>query len=193
MLQPGSLVSRLLAVTLLFSAVMLGYRLAILPYWRLHQSNLEEIDRTERLLERYGSIIKGMPEFEEQLATLRDVEEQVGTYVPAGGDDPLSEEPWAGIIALIEKSGGELLGSDTMEAPAAEDDASTPVDRTGLHLEFRITMAGLAATLYDIEIVEPRLMIRQLHVLSPEATIGDGEPRIDVRLDVFGHSQPAGS
>ncbi len=36
-------------------------------------------------------------------------------------------------------------------------------------------------------------MIGQLHILSPDTMIGDDEPRLDVSLDVFGHSRPADS
>ena len=93
---------------------------------------------------------------------------------------------------MVEGAGGELRSTQILAASAVEVDAK--IRRTALRVQFVVTIAGLAETLYELETGQPYLLIDELTVReqrtrSRRRNEPESETQLDVSLELSGYLQ----
>ena len=96
---------------------------------------------------------------------------------------------------MVEGAGGELRSTQILPAVAIEGDAG--IRRAALRVQFAVTIAGLAETLYELESGQPYLLIDQLSVREQRTRRRrrdepETEASLDISLELSGylHAEP---
>lgn len=190
MLRPGSFLSRFSALALLIVLLLAAYQFVVQPLIDRYRDNQETIARSHDILQRYQALADEYPALAERLATLDEEKEESFAGYFDGPSDALAAAQLQNLAAeIIETADGEIRSTQILPVTEVESDPS--VRRTGVKLRFGTTIDGLASALYDLETVEPHLIIDQL-IISTERSRRfndetDQDAKLDVRLDLFGY------
>lgn len=196
MLQPGSLVSRTLAVVLLGAALLAAYRLVLAPLLAAYQEGERGIEQSTALLQRYR-VLAGQREWlAGQLAEQQERAATATGYLQGPSDALAAAQLQDRVKSVVEAAGGELRSTQILPAKPAE--GGVGVRRTTLRIQFVVTIEGLATTLYELETGQPYLLIddvslREQRVRRRRRNEPETEPRLDVSLELFGYLREDGS
>lgn len=189
MLQPGSLLSRTLAVLLLGLVVFAGYRLIVVSVIAAWQNGERAIVESQALLQRYRALAEQRSFLAESLA---EQEQQAATadgYLAGPSAALAAAQLQDRVKTVVESAGGELLSAQVL--PAAQVEGNPRVHRAALKVQFAVTIDGLATTLYELETGQPYLIVNALSIRQqPMRQLGDEpqpQPWLDVRLELFGY------
>jgi general secretion pathway protein M len=198
MLQPGSLISRMLALTLLVAALLGSYVLVVVPLLTSYEENAEAIERAESLLQRQQALAAQQPQLVERLEEERAQAEAVSGYLDGPSDALAAAQLQDRVKEVVEASGGELRSTRIL--PAEDVDASPGTRRTSLRVQLIVNIEGLAEILYGLEAGEPYVLIDELMVRTQrerrrrrrnETQVADHEPLLDVSLELSGFVREA--
>ena len=190
MLQPGSLLSRTLAVVLLGVALLGGWRLVAAPLLAAHQENERGIEDAQALLQRYRALAEQRPALAERLAEQEERAAAAAGYLEGPSDALAAAQLQDRVKSVVESAGGELRTTQILPAETLEDQLG--FRRTTIRVQIVVGIEGLAATLYELETGLPYLLIdditvRQERVRRRRRGEDAQEPVLDVSLELFGY------
>jgi general secretion pathway protein M len=196
MLQPGSLLSRTLAIALLAVALLGGYRLIVAPLLTAYQEGGSSIEQAKTLLQRYRALAEQRPQLAKRLAEQQERAAAAAGYLEGPSDALAAAQLQDRVKSVVETAGGELRSTQILPAQSIEGDLG--FRRTAVRVQIIVTIEGLAATLYELETGQPYLLIddvtvRQERVRRRRRSAPESEPMLDVNLELFGYlrTEPA--
>jgi hypothetical protein len=193
MLQPGTWVSRTLALAILALALLAGYRLVAAPLLERHAANDRRILQMSDLLQRYRDLEATRPALAERLAEIEERDEAAGGYWVGESDVQTAAELQDRASEAVEAFGGDVISLQSLDPVPVEE--GLPIRRSLLKMRLATSVDGLAGAVHDLETTVPYLFIDQL-IVTPQRsrqyinnrTEGtDSQDNLDVRLDVFGY------
>jgi general secretion pathway protein M len=189
MLQPGSLLSRTLAVVLLGIALLGAYRLIIAPLVIAYRDGQSRIEQAKELLQRYEALAEQRSLLADRLAEQQERAASAAGYLTGPSDALAAAELQDRVKSVVEGAGGELRSTQIL--PAEELEADLDFRRTTLRVHFVVTIEGLEETLYELETGQPYLIIDDVTVRQERArrrrSQPRDQPRLDVSLELFGY------
>jgi general secretion pathway protein M len=189
MLQPGSLLSRTLAVVLLGIVLLGAYRLVIAPLVTTYRDGQSRIEQAKELLQRYEALAEQRSLLAERLAEEQERAASAAGYLTGPSDALAAAELQDRVKSVVEGAGGELRSTQIL--PAEELEADLGFRRTALRVHFVVTIDGLEETLYELETGQPYLIIDEVTVRQERARRRRSEPQaqpmLDVSLELFGY------
>jgi general secretion pathway protein M len=189
MLQPGSLLSRTLAVVLLGIALLGAYRLIIAPLVIAYRDGQSRIAQAKELLQRYEALAEQRSLLADRLAEQQERAASAAGYLTGPSDALAAAELQDRVKSVVEGAGGELRSTQIL--PAEELEADLDFRRTTLRVHFVVTIEGLEETLYELETGQPYLIIDDVTVRQERArrrrSQPRDQPRLDVSLELFGY------
>jgi general secretion pathway protein M len=196
MLQPGSLLSRMLALGLLAAALLGSYLLVVVPLLSTYQNSAAAIEQAENLLQRQQALAAQQPQLIERLEEEREQADAVVGYLQGPSDALAAAQLQDRVKAVVEASGGELRSTRIL--PAESIEASPGTRRTALRVQIIVSTEGLAEILYDLEAGQPYVLIDELSVRSQHErrrrrnqSDADGDTMLDVSLELSGFVREA--
>ena len=192
MLRQGSWISRLAAFGILALVLLAGHQFLVSPLMARFSENEQQILQKSKLLEHYRALAHAEPALAERIAAAQRRDDGVGGYWEGGSDVQTAAKLQDRVSESVETHGGDVISVETIAAGDA--DATGGVRETRLRARISVTQGGLASILHDLESATPYMFIDRLAVTSNRswrktvrAEAGEQEPRLDVRLDVFGY------
>ena len=189
MLQPGSLLSRTLAVVLLGIALLGAYRLVIAPLVTAYRDGQSRIEQAKELLQRYEALAEQRSLLADRLAEEQERAASAAGYLTGPSDALAAAELQDRVKSVVEGASGELRSTQIL--PAEELEADLGFRRTTLRVHFVVTIDGLEETLYELETGQPYLIIDEVTVRQERARRRRSEPQaqpmLDVSLELFGY------
>jgi general secretion pathway protein M len=182
MLQPGSLLSRALALVLLAAAVSGGYLLVVVPVLAAYRDTADAIEQAESLLQRQRALAAQRPLLIARIEEEKEQADAMAGYLLGPSDALAAAQLQDRLKAVVEAAGGELRSTRILPAEAVE--ASPGTRRTALQVQMVVTIDGLAAILYGLEAGQPYVLIDELLVRNQHERRRRGEPEAEPRLDV---------
>jgi general secretion pathway protein M len=192
MLQPGSLLSRTLAIVLLGMALLGAARLVVAPLLAAYRDAAEEIEQAEFLLQRYRALAEQRPAMAERLAEQQELVASAAGYLQGPSDALAAAQLQDRVKTVVEGAGGELRSTQILTAQPVEIDAR--IRRAALRVQFVVTIEGLAQTLYELESGQPyllidELLVREQRTRSRRRNEPEPETLLDVSLELSGYIQ----
>ena len=181
MLQPGSLLSRALALGLLGAVLIGAYVLVIAPVIGLYRETDDAIETAETLLQRHRALAAQRSELSARLDEEKDQAAAVAGYLE-GSDALAAAQLQDRVKGVVEAAGGELRSTQILPAEAV--DASPGTRRATLRVQMVVAIDGLAEILYDLESGQPYVLIDELAVRSQRERRWGGVPEAPTLLDV---------
>jgi general secretion pathway protein M len=193
MMTPAmTVVSRLMALSLLAALIGSFGLLVVQPLWLEYRNNGEAIRESSQLLARYQALAGDRSSLESQLNGLRERQAQEG-YVLTGSTDALAAaELQDRVKSVIAESGGSVRSIQIL--PSADDGKFR---RIAIRLQMTTTTAAFFDVAYALETTMPLLFLDNVDVQSRVARVAAGkpapEPVLSVTLDLYGYRQPDGT
>jgi general secretion pathway protein M len=190
MLQPGSALSRTLAVVLLGLALLGAHRLIVAPLVIAYRDGEASIEQSKELLQRYEALAEQRSLLADHLAEQQERAASVAGYLTGPSDALAAAQLQDRVKTVVEAAGGELRSTQILPAEQLEGDLG--FRRTTLRVHFVVTIEGLEKTLYEIETGQPYMIIddvtvRRERVRRRRRNDPEREPMLDVSLDLFGY------
>jgi general secretion pathway protein M len=189
MLQPGSVLSRTLAVALLGIALLGAYRLIIAPLLVAYRDGEARIEQAKELLQRYEALAQQRSLLADRLAEQQERAASAAGYLQGPSDALAAAQLQDRVKSVIETAGGELRSTQILPAEPLEADLG--VRRTTLRVHFVVTIEGLETTLYELETGQPYLIIDEVTVRQERVRRRRNEPgehpMLDVSFELFGY------
>jgi general secretion pathway protein M len=194
MLQPGSLLSRLLALGLLAVALIASYLLVVVPLLATYEDNAAAIERAETLLQRQQALAALQPQLVARLEEERAQADAVAGYLEGPSDALAAAQLQDRVKEVVETAGGELRSTRILPAESIESSPGTR--RTALRVQMIVSIESLAEILYELEAGQPYVLIDELSVRSQRERRrsrrqDDGDPKLDVSLELSGFVREA--
>src|SRR5688572_19195730 len=108
MLQPGSLLSRTLAVVLLGIALLGAYRLVIAPLVTAYRDGQSRIEQAKELLQRYEALAEQRSLLADRLAEEQERAASAAGYLTGPSDALAAAELQDRVKSVVEGASGEL-------------------------------------------------------------------------------------
>lgn len=194
LLRRGSLLSRILALALLAAAPLLAWTFVVEPVVAAYRDADEAIVQTQRLLLGYRERAEQRPRLAELVAEAEARAADVTGYLEAVDEALAAAELQDRVKVVIEGAGGALRSAQSLRVEAVED--SPGVRRAGLQVRFIADIESLASILYELETGEPYLFVDALSIREPRRQRRrrdepEGQPQLDVVLDLYGYMRKA--
>ena len=197
MLQPGSLLSRLLALGLLAALLIGSYVLVVVPLLGTYEDNAAAIEQAETILRRQQALAAQQPQLIERLEEAKAQADAAAGYLQGPSDALAAAQLQDRVKEVVEASGGELRSTRIL--PAEDVDASPGTRRTALRVQMMVSIEGLAEILYGLESGQPYVLIDELTVRSQRErrqrrrnqTTTESDPMLDVNLELSGFVREA--
>jgi general secretion pathway protein M len=195
MLQPGSVLSRTLAVALLCIALLGAYRLVAAPLVVAYREGETSIEHAKSLLQRYETLAEQRSLLADRLAEQQQRAGSAAGYLTASSDALAAAQLQVRVKSVVEGAGGELRSTQIL--PARPLEGGLGFRRAALRVHFVVTIEGLRTTLYELETGQPYLIIDHATVrqerVDRRRNDPEQEPILDVNLELFAYmrQQPA--
>jgi general secretion pathway protein M len=188
MLEPGSVLSRTLAVLLLGVALLGAYRLILAPLVGAYSDGEARIEEAKELLQRYEALAQQRSMLAERLEEQERAASAAG-YLLGPSDGLAAAQLLDRVKSVVEAAGGELRSRQILPGEPFEDGPG--FRRTTLRVHFVVTIDGLQAILHELEAGQPYLIIddatiRQEPVRRPQSE-PPGPSMLEVNLELFGY------
>ena len=189
MLQPGSVLSRTLALTLLGVALLGAQSLIIAPVLSAYRDGEARIEQAKELLQRYEALGQQRSLLTDRLAEQQERAASAAGYLQGPSDALAAAQLQDRVKSVVETAGGQLRSTQIL--PAEQLEAELGVRRTRLRVHFVVTIEGLEETLYELETGQPYLIIDDVTVRQERVrrrrSEAPGQPMLDVSLELFGY------
>lgn len=181
----GRLVSKVAALALLAGVAALCYALVVAPVERHVATLVERIEREQALLARLGDGLPATATTEPDEASRREAER----LFLAGQSDAVMAARLEAILRTAARDAPEIRTTSTRTLAPREVESLRLV---GLEARFSASLASLQQLLLALDSVRPVVLVQTLQV-SPATGPGadSGEPRLDVRIEVYGAARRA--
>jgi general secretion pathway protein M len=190
MLQPGSALSRTLAVVFLGITLLGAYRLIFAPLVLAYRDGETRIEQSKQLLQRFEGLAQQRSLLADRLAEQEERAASAAGYLTGPSDALAAAQLQDRVKSVVEGAGGELRSTQILPAEQLEGDLG--FRRATLRVHFVVTIEGLEETLYELEARQPYLIIddvtvRQERVRRRRRDDPEREPILDVSLELFGY------
>jgi general secretion pathway protein M len=193
MLQPRSLLSRALALTLLGSVLVGAYVLVIAPVIELYRTTDDAIESAETLLQRHRALAAQQSELSARLDEEKEQAAAIAGYLEGPSDALAAAQLQDRVKGVVEAAGGELRSTQILPAEAVDGGPGTR--RATLRVQMVVAIDGLAEILYDLESGQPYVLIDEVAVRGQRTRRlgGDSEaaPLLDISLQLSGFVRAA--
>lgn len=187
---------RWLALAILVGVLLLGYAVAVHPWWTAPMLGLGE--RIEGLQERDLRVrmeLAQSPRVEERLQQVQEM----AARVPGFMDERSTELATAALVArletaVLEASPGNRSCAIRNRSPMT-DPRPARFRRAVVQVRLHCGNPELAAVLYSLESGSPRLFVDNLNVLAPRlapgrVAVSQQGAGLDATFDLYGYLQP---
>ena len=164
MVQPGSLLSRALALTLLGSILVGAYVLVIAPVVEVYRTTDDAIEIAEALLQRHWALAAQRSELSARLEEEKEQAAAIAGYLEGSSDALAAAQLQDRVKGVVETAVGELRSTQILPAEAVGTKPGTR--RATLRIQMVVAIDGLAEILYDLESGQPYVLIDELAVRS---------------------------
>jgi hypothetical protein len=189
MLQPGSVLSRTLAVLLLGIALLGAYRLILAPLVVAYRDGEARIEEAKQLLQRYEALAQQRSMLADRLAEQQERAASAAGYLQGPSNALAAAQLQDRVESVVEAAGGELRSTQILPAERFQDGLA--FRRTALRVHFVVTIDGLQATLHELEAGQPYLIIDDVTVRQERVRRRRSEPlrpsMLEVNLELFGY------
>ena len=120
MLQPGSVLSRTLAVALLGIAVLGAYRLIVAPLLTAYRDGEARIEQAKDLLQRYEALAQQRSLLTRPLAEQQERAASAAGYLQGPSDALAAAQLQDRVKSVVEAAGGELRSTQILPAEQLE-------------------------------------------------------------------------
>ena len=195
MLQPGSVLSRTLAIAILGIVLLGAYRLIATPLVIAYLDGEARIEQAKELLQRYEALAEQRSLLADRLAKQEERAGSAAGYLTGPSDALAAAQLQDRVKSVVEGAGGELRSTQILPAEALEGDLG--FRRATLRVRFVVTIEGLKTTLYELETGQPYLIIDDVTIRQERVRRRGNDPEraptLDVSLELFGYlrEQPA--
>jgi general secretion pathway protein M len=195
MLQPGSVLSRTLAIVLLCIALLGAYRLVAAPLMIAYREGETSIEQAKELLQRYQALAEQRSLLADRLAKQQERAGSAAGYLKGPSDALAAAQLQVRVKSVVGGAGGELRSTQIL--PASPLEGGLGFRRAALRVHFVVTIEGLRTTLYELETGQPYLIIDDVTIRQERVRRRRNEPEqepiLDVSLELFGYlrEQPA--
>lgn len=190
LLRRGSLPSRILALALLAALPLVAWTFVIEPVVAAYRDADAVIAQTQRLLRGYRERAEQRPQLAELVAEEEARAADATGYLEAVADALAAAELQDRVKVVIEGAGGALRSAQSLRVEAV--DSIPGVRRARLQVRFIADIETLASVLYELETGEPYLFVDALSIREPRrqrrrTDEPEGQPQLDIVLDVYGY------
>jgi general secretion pathway protein M len=189
MLQPGSVLSRTLALALLGIALLGAYRFILAPLLTAYRDGEVRIEQAKDLLQRYEALAQQRSLLTDRLAEQQERAASAAGYLQGPSDALAAAQLQDRVKSVVEGAGGELRSTQIL--PAEQLDADLGFRRTTVRIHFVGTIEGLEETLFELETGQPYLIIDEVTVRQERVrrrrSEPEAQPMLDVSLELFGY------
>lgn len=179
--------SRLAALALLLAALALPYAVIVAPLLSAHAAREDEFAALETQIARLAALAAmadALASQRDELAARRD---SAGLLLE-GGSDALAAAALQNLLkAAVAGADGELRSTQALTAVEHQG-----FRRIAARAVLVTDSAGLRALLHAVDSARPPLTVAALEVRGLARSHTDEAPRLDVRIDVFGHAGGGG-
>lgn len=191
MIRPGTLGSRLLALTLLAAVVIATAVLVVSPlvgHWtRVHAERAEAM----ALAARFRAVAETRESRAAQLAALSEGMSAAGLYLEAESRALAGARMQEMLTEMAERHGGEIRSIRVVQG--AEEDREA--GRVALDVAMRGQWSELFPILHALETGEPQFFIRSLSISARQQrgtrrSDDGGTPLIQLGFEIYGHLPP---
>jgi general secretion pathway protein M len=182
MLQPGSPLSRALALVLLAATLAGGYFLVVVPVRDAYRETADALERAETLLQSQRALAAQRPLLVARIEEEKERADAMAGYLQGPSDALAAAQLQDRLKAVVEAAGGELRSTRILPAEAVEAGPGTRL--TALQVQMVVTIDGLAEILYGLEAGQPYVLIEELTIRNQGERRRRGEPEDEPRLDV---------
>ncbi|MEM7569575.1 MAG: type II secretion system protein GspM [Pseudomonadota bacterium] len=183
-LEPGTLLSRLLAVLLLLGVLFLIAAILILPFGGALRDTSIQIARDTEVLKRYASELTQLKTLEATDGAAPDKEEISYTF------DGRSEAIAASKVQQAVRSAFQAVNAPLERLQFLPSQSFEGAEKLALRIETRLDLKALQEALYRLEKSAPSLFIEALEVRRKTRPNRNDEPSEDrdlvAKLTVFG-------
>jgi hypothetical protein len=165
------------------------WSLIVSPIASSLSSDRQRLSFSQLRLQRYREIIKSEPSLRARLARLKAADSGPARFFQGSDTTLLSTELQQSVQGIIAAAGTEVGSSQSVAVRQEEG-----FFRLGLQLTLTTSAAGLYRVLYGLETASPMLFIDRLTVTVPESgvpysTVSDGQPGLNVALELAAYAQ----
>jgi general secretion pathway protein M len=189
MLQPGSVLSRTLAVALLGIVLLGAYRLIVAPLLSAYRDGEARIEQAKDLLQRYEALAQQRSLLTDRLAEQQELAASAAGYLQGPSDALAAAQLQDRVKSVVEAAGGELRSTQILPAEQLEEDLG--FRRATLRIHFVGTIEGLEETLFELETGQPYLIIDDVTIRQERVrrrrSEPEAQPMLDVSLELFGY------
>jgi general secretion pathway protein M len=189
MLQPGSVLSRTLAIVLLGIALIGLYQLIFAPLVIAYRDAETSIEQSKELLQRYQALAEQHSQLADRLAKQQERAASAAGYLTGPSDALAAAQLQDRVKSVVEAAGGELRSTQILPATRLEGDLG--FRRTTLRVQLVVTVEGLETTLYELETGQPYLIIDGITVrqerIRRRRNDAEKEPMLNVSFELFGY------
>lgn len=189
------LISRALALAILFALAWSGYAYVYVPLEARYRLNQETIDRDERLEARFVRLGNSREALEAELAAVQSRLAAAGLYLTAESDALASAELQNRAKAAVEANGAILSSTQTLPA---KDEGN--YRRIGIRVQMTTLMEPLQRILHELESTRPYLFVDNLDLrrrVKRSRADGKDEPEpespLTARFDLYGYLRSGGA
>ena len=192
LLRRGSLPSRILALALLTAVPLVAWTFVIEPVVAAYRDADAALAQTQRLLRGYRERAEQRPQLAELVAEEEARAADATGYLEAVADALAAAELQDRVKVVIEGAGGALRSAQSLRVETV--DGIPGVRRARLQVRFIADIESLVSILYELETGEPYLFVDALSLREPRrqrrrTDEPEGQPQLDVVLDVYGYTR----
>lgn len=188
MLQPGSLLTRTLAVLILGVAMLGAYRLIFAPLVTAYQDGETSMEQSKELLQRYQALAQQRSLLADRLTAQQERAASAAGYLQGPSHALAAAQLQDRVKSVVEAAGGRLRSTQTLPPERVD---SLVFRRIKLRVRCVVTIEGLEAILYELETGQPYLIIRDIKLRQEQVRGRRNEtqmqPNLDVGLELFGY------
>ena len=182
--------SRVLAILLLFVALVVGFAIPLAPFVLMHQHYNAAIDATQGKLELYRRVAAQAPELQKALEALK-AKDGRRFFLKNTAPNLAGAELQDLLRAAIENNGGRIT---TIQSTSRDDGRFRQI---GVNVQLFVNTPNLQKILYAIETQQPYLMVENMTIRPLNAFRGFKpapgiEPEVSLQLDVVGFAYAEG-
>lgn len=180
-------VRRLIAVALLVVAVILPWRLVVVPLMEIFDSYSEQMATQTDMLERYRRLADSRDRLRAHLQQLQAAPASQEGYLAGESETLVAAELQKVVRSIVERGGGRVESTQILPVTSEGE-----FQRITLRVRMSADTDGLFHVFYDLESMLPYLFIDSVDVVSQERrgrrspdTIDQGT--LGVSYDVYGY------
>ncbi len=190
MTQVPPLVSRILALALLFGLVLLVAAFGVLPFAQKVRTTNDALEHSREMIARLSQSTTHRGSYDAQIEVLLARINQSGLYIRADTEPLAAAAVQEHLKRAVGLHGGELRSVQSLPSLPEED-----LTRVGLRVVMTGALSPMIHVLYELETGEPYLFVDNLQIQSIKRRRQRKQEQqpadtLSIRVDVYGYLPP---